>query len=347
MPLPPTAPYDTLETVTALVRVALADFIQNIQPNNVGTVNTDATGYIVTWVSGNQFNANFNGVTIQVNGLPYPVAMVLSPSTLRLGAQAPINQVGVAYSLVIPTGDFFADDQAYVLPTVNLAWRKLQKKLADKGHPRLESEILLVSLPIVANLDPASECWVNWSQFFDGKNLWSPATLPGCPTLPADFIAPLRLKERSSVTGEGQNGVVNYNVLRPMHPAPNSLKGRQKGTWNRYWDWREDAIYFPGSIVPMDLWTRYNALLPDIAVVGGGFASTPIPIMRCAEALAYYAAGIFVAPRGSLLAPEFEAKGDAAVDQITNAFAKLQQRASYSRRPWGSRWHRRGGIGLL
>jgi hypothetical protein len=344
VPLAPSAPYDTLATVTALARVALADFIQGIQPNNVGTVNTDATGYIVSWVSGSQFNANFNGVQIIVNGMPYTVAIVTSPTSLRLQQQAPPNQAGSAYSLVIPTGDFFADTQAYVLPTVNLAWRKLQKKLADKGHPRLESETVLSNLPIVANLDPVSECWVNWTQFFDGLNLWTPAAPPPgaqCPVLPPDFIAPLRLKERQYVSGEGVGGTINYNRMRDMHPAPNSLKGRQKGSRSRYWDWREDAIYFPGSIVPMDMWARYNAFLPDIVLAAGGFGATPVPIMRCAEALAQYAAAIFVTPRASLLGPNFEAAGDAAVDQITNAFAKLQQRASYSRRPWGSRGRRR------
>ena len=337
----PAAPYDTLATVTQLTRVALADFVQNIQPFNQGMVSVN--GQAVTWLSGNQFNANFNGVQIIINGVAYTVSMVTSPTTLNLLQNAGV-QAGKTYSLVIPTGDFFADNQAYVLPTIILAWRKLQKALADKGHPRVENEVLLQNLPVVANLDPASECWINWTQFFDGTNLWTPGAPPPsgpCPTLPPDFIAPLKLKERFYVAGEGTNGVINYNRLRDMHPAPNSLKGRQKGSWNHYWDWRGDAVYFPGTIVPMDLWSRYNAFLPDIAVADGGFASTPIPIMRSAEALAYYAAGIFVAPRGSLLAPDFEAKGDAAVAQITNAFAKLQQRASYSRKAWGSRCRRR------
>jgi hypothetical protein len=221
---------------------------------------------------------------------------------------------------------------------VILAWRKLQKKLADRGHPRLENEVLLTNLPIVANLDPASECWITWTQFFDGANLWTPAVLAGCPVLPPDFIAPLKLKERPYLAGEGQNGVTNYTRLGEMHPAPNSLKGRQKGCRSRYWDWRADAVYFPGSIVPMDMWLRYNAFLADIAVAAGGFGATLVPIMRCADSLAYYSAAIFVEPRASLLAPSFEAKGDAALDQITNAFAKLQQRASYSRKGWGSRY---------
>src|SRR5579859_659931 len=129
MPLPPSAPYDSLATVTQLVRTLLGDFTANIQPNNAGVVNTN--NLLVTWVSGNQFTALMNNTQIIINGAPNTVAMVTSPTTLNLVASAGV-QAGVAYTLVIPTGDFFADSQAYVVPTVNLAWRKLQKKLADK-----------------------------------------------------------------------------------------------------------------------------------------------------------------------------------------------------------------------
>lgn len=337
MPIPSPAPYDSLETVTSLTRTILADYIQNLNPNYVGTVSTNGTALL--WLSGNQFTAWLNGVKIVINGVPYQIVMVTSPTTAILLSTAGI-QAGVPYSAVVPSGEIFNNSQAYVLPTVNLAWRKLQKKLADKGHPRLEDEVDLFSLPVVANLDPISQCWINWTNFFDGKNLWSPATLVGCPVLPSNFIAPLRLWERQSAP----TGVINYSLLRPMHPAPNALRAQQKGSWNRYWDWREDAIYFPGSILSMDLRTRFNAYLPDITIAAGGFSSTPVPLMRCAEALAYYSAGIFVTARGSLLGPGFDQAGDMATDQITNAFAKLQQRASYSRRAWGSRGRRHQGL---
>jgi len=341
VPLAPSAPYDPLSTVTALVRVLLGDFIQNIQPNNAGVVNVNAGGLSITWVSGNQFTALMNGVAIVINGVPNTIAMVTSPTTATLVNQAAVAN-GLNYSLVIPTGDIFADTQAYVVPTVNLAWRKLQKKLADKGHPRLENTTILTSLPVIANLDPGVEQYITWSGFYDGVSLWTPATLAGCPVLPADFISPLYFEERQSVSGAtAQNP--NLNVFRRMHPAPNGLRSRAKGSWNRYFDWREDAVYFPGSILNMDVKGRYAAYLPDIAPAAS-FAATPVPIMNCADALANYAASIFVTPRGSLLGPNFDAAGDMAISQITNSYAKLQQRASYSRRPWGMRGMRRNSL---
>lgn len=340
MPLAPQAPYDSLATVTALVRVLLGDFIQNIQPNNAGTLTTDVTGFFATWQSGNQFTALMNNAPITINGVPNVIAQVTSPTTLTL-VNSFISGGAEPFTVVIPTGDIFADSQAYVLPTINLAWRKLQKKLADKGHPRLENTIIIPFFPVVANLDPGVECYINWQGFFDGVTFWTPATLATCPVLPQDFISPLKLEERQSLAGASPSNP-NLNIFRPMHPAPNGLRSQVKGSWNRMFDWREDGVYFRGSILNMDVKARYAAYLLDISVSGGGFLNTPVPIMRCAESLANYSASIFVSPRGGAqLVPQFEAQGDMATDQITNSYAKLQQRASVSRKPWGSRYRRR------
>jgi hypothetical protein len=342
MPLVPQAPYDSLATITQMVRALLGDFIQNLQPNNTGVVNVNAGGLSIAWVSGNQFTAPMNSVAIVINGVPNTIVMVTSPTTATLLNPAAVA-AGVTYSLVIPTGDFFADSQAYVLPVINLAYRKVQKKLADKGHPRAENVIVLTGLPPVANLDPAIEQYMNWTSFYDGANLWTPAVPPPsglCPVLPQDFISPLKLEERQNVSGATPTNP-NLNVMRPMHPAGNGLFSRAKGSYNRYFDWREDAIYFNGSLFPMDVKARYAAYLIDIAVAAGGFGSTPVPILGAAESIANYAAAIFVTPRGSLLGPSFDAAGDMALSQITNANAKLQQRASYSRIAWGQRGRRR------
>lgn len=274
----------------------------------------------MTWVSGNKFTALLNGVSILINLVPYMIQVVTSPTTLTLVGTAGV-QSGVSYSAVIPTGDIFADTQAYVVPTINLAWRKMQKKLDYASHPRMRNEVDIFSLPVTTNLDPASQQWLNWTGFFDGTSQQT------SPSLPQDFLAPMRLYERQSVTG------TNLNRFVPMHPVVDGLPSCQKGSCNGVWDWREDALYFVGSILPMDLRIQYQAFLPDIAVAGGGFGSTQIPIMRCAEGLAYYAAAIFVEPRGGAgIAPDFEAKGDMAIDALTNRNAKTLQRGSFRRR---------------
>jgi hypothetical protein len=325
-PLAVNAPYDSLATVTQLVRTILADFIQNQNPNFTGTVNTNGTA--VTLTAGTGFSALMNGLPIIINGIQYTVLQVNTVNTLSLYSSAGV-QNGVTYSSYVGSGDIFADAQNYVLPTVNLAWRKVQKKLADKGHPRLRNEVDILSVPVITNLDPISQQYISWTQFFDGT------AFQNAPILPQDFISPLRLWERQS------GMTIDF---RPMHPAGDGLWSRNKSSWNRYFDWRDDAIYFPGALLLTDLRIMYAAFLPDLGVLNGSFGTTPVPIMRSADALAYYTAGIFVAPRGGENAVAgFEAKGDAAVDQIVNSWAKLQQRASFHRRPWGWRGRGRGG----
>jgi hypothetical protein len=344
IPAPNPAPYDTLETITTLTRTILADYIAGLIPNPQGTCNVN--GVNVTWVSGPQFSIYFNGSTnfptpFVINGVLYTVFAVQSPTKLQLTQAAPA-QNGVPWMATIQVGEIFADSQAYVLPTINLGWRKLQKKLTDKGHPRLKQEAIIFNLPVMTNLDPGAEQWINWNFFFDGTEEQD------APVLPPDFISPLRFWERPSIGAPSPTNT-NLNRFIPMHPAPDSLRARPKGTWNRKWDWRNDSIYLPGSIVAMDLKTAYSAYLPDIVPAAGGFSSTIVPITRCADSLAYYAAAEFVNPRGGVLATTFEAKGDAGIDQITNQFAKLQQRASFSRRAWGrgGNGRRRSGYGML
>lgn len=339
MPLPVQAPYDTLATVTAQTRTVLGDYIQGINPSVAGVVNTN--GLAVAWVSGAKFSYLLNGQTMLINGIPYPVAQVTSATTLNLLSTAGV-QAGVNYSANLPTGDIFSDSQAYVVPTVNLAYRKLQQKLDLSSHPRTRNETVLYSLPVVGSLDPAVQQWVNWAQFFDGVNLYSQATPPpsgSCPLLPQDFQSPLELWERQSVG----IGVVNPLGFKHMSPTVGRLPDRVKGSWNGMWDWREDALYFIGAILPLDVRISYRAFLADIAV-SGSFGTTPIPIMRCSDALAYYSAGIFVEPRGAQQsAADFMAKGDAAVEIMNNRQGKLLEYANIRRRAvYTSTTQRRG-----
>lgn len=315
-------PYDTLATVTQLTRTVLADYIQGIVPAPQGTVNTNGTA--LTWVSGAQFTYFFNGAPISINGIQNQIGTITSPTTAILLTSAGV-QNGVSYVATIQTGEIFADTQPYVLPTINLGWRKLQKKLSDKGHSRLEPEVDIFNLPAITNRDPISQQRITWTGFFDGTSQQL------TPFLPSDFISPLRLWERPSVA----IGSVNFNRLSPMHPAPNGLRSKPKGSRNTYWDWRGDGLYFAGSLIQMDLRVRYSSYLPDIVQSQGGFGSTPVPILGSGDALAYYAAAEFVNPRGGIMGQTFEAKGDVAVDQLTNTFAKMQQRSSFSRKSWG------------
>ena len=320
MPFLPQSPYDTLATVTSQVRTVLADYIQGLVPNPQGKVNTNGTS--ITWVSGNQFTIYFNGAPILINNINYVIGAVTSPTTATLLTTAGV-QTAVAYTATIQTGEIFADNQAYVLPTINLAWRKLQKKLDYASHPRMRNEVTIFRLPVAGSTDPATYSYINWTGFNDGVN--QSAT----PFLPPDFLAPMRIFERVSVAINATN-TANFSE---MSPVADGLPSTAKGTYNRVWDWREDAIYFVGATQITDLRILYQAFLPDIAMAGGSFSSTIVPLMRSTDSLAYYAAAIFVSARGgAMLAADWEMKGDEATDALTNRQAKVLQRGSYRRR---------------
>lgn len=318
------APYDSLEDVAALTRTYLGDYIAGIDSAVAGVVNTNGTA--VTWVSGSQFTYLFDNVPLIIGGTPYIVAAVNSPTSLTLLATAGV-QTGVAFSGSLPTGDIFSDSQAYVLPTINAGWRELQRALDDKGYSRNRKETIISSIPVVADVDPSVQCYLDWSGYYDG------VTVNNSPFLPSDFLSPRTLWER-------QTGMqLKFN---PMRIAGDGLFDNVKGTWNQFWDWRDDKLFFPGSLLPMDFRISYNAFLADIVPVANGWAFTPVPIMRCAEALAWYAAKNFVIPRGgATLAPAYAQSGDEAADSLTKMDSKMKQRASYHRQAWGERGRRR------
>jgi hypothetical protein len=231
-------------------------------------------------------------------------------------------------------GDIFADGQSYVYPTLNLAWRTLQRKAALAGHARLEPRTVITALPVVNNTvaaDPAAEVYLSWSGFNDGVNL-----ITGGVVLPQDLMFPIKLGERQTST---------LYQFAPMHPATDGLPSVPAGSWYRWWEWRAvpnqggEALYMKGTVISMDLEMRYAAWLADIPAS----PSAPVPFMRCAEALAYYTAAAYVAPReaGPGKAEEFEQSGDKKLAELLALPAKqILQRATYRRIPAikGRRW---------
>ena len=232
-------------------------------------------------------------------------------------------------------GDIFADTQSYVYPTLNLGWRTLQRKAALNGHARLEAKTVITGLPVVnaaVQSDPATEVYLSWLGFYDGVNL-----ITGGVVLPQDLMFPIKIAERQTAT--------TFNFA-PMHPATDGLPSIPPGFWLKYWEYRAvpnnggEALYLKGSVVSLDLEMRYAAWLADIPAS----PTAPIPFMRCAEALAYYTAAAYVAPRegGPGKAMEFEASGDKKLAELLALPAKqVLQRANFRRIP-AIRGRRRG-----
>lgn len=227
-------------------------------------------------------------------------------------------------------GTLLDTTQAFTLQTFNTAWRKCQAVLAEKGYGRLIDEVIIHNLPVVASLDPAVQTWLSWSGFFDGANLTT------TPALPAGFSHPIKIWERWS----NQNAQFGDP---PMEKFLDGIPAMSKTTAIRFWEWRNDAIYMPGSQMVEDLRIRFVVFLPDIADSGNTpWFQQPVPIVRIADALSWWIiAELRQDEAAKLTATQ---KGEAALQRVFNLDVKADQRVnvrrlSRSARGYGRNWY--------
>lgn len=219
-------------------------------------------------------------------------------------------------------GDIISALNPFTQQYFNTAWRKLQEHLANLGYAAVTDEALIVAVPTVTSTDPASQTSLSWSGFFDGTNLQS------IPVLPSNLTMPLKMWERQT----GLNAV--FPLRANMEKILDGLPACTKLPCNRFWEWRANAIYMPGSTYSMDLRIRYCKFLADFSQSGSilWYAGT-VPIARCSDALSLYVCAEVALARPDLeLDPELfktEAQGAAAL--IMNRDSRANQRVNQRR----------------
>lgn len=218
-------------------------------------------------------------------------------------------------------GDLLADAQPESLPLFNLAWREFQDDLVDNGVEVLVKEAILPAFPPNTTNDPTAQVWCGWQQSFDGANYWN------TPVLPPDMVEPLRLWQRQ--TGSD----ANYTQINPVNDGLTSCLAT---SYMQGWDWRGDAIYMNGALQKIDLRLRYSAYFADFALANGNFPSTAqVPIMRSAQALAYYVVATFAGGRGSDYYSAILARGQDCIQKLINRTARKKQRGNHRKQPYG------------
>jgi len=229
---------------------------------------------------------------------PYDIAnTILNAARVRLNSDV---------ETLIPIGGELLDNtQPFIQQAFNSGFRKLQEFLADQGFARLEQEIILSGYPPLPSIDPAVQPWLDWTGSFDG------ATFSATPQLPQDFISPLWVKERPTGSVES---------FADMDRISNGMPSVPKVQWNLMWEWRDDKLYFPGSVRQMDLRMRYAAYLPDIADVGTTpWFMQPVPITRCLESMTNYLCAEICAAREQMdWAAAYATAAEMAAQQIFN-----------------------------
>ena len=219
-------------------------------------------------------------------------------------------------------GNVFADNQPYVFPLLNAAYRDLQDSLTDGGVETFIQTTQLFLFPPVNPIDPGTQVQLSYVGCFDGSSYF-----PN-PTLPPNMIIPLRFRERLSYT---------TNYFSDMFQVNDGLPSVIQTQCLRYWDWQSDKVYMPGATQFIDLELRYLAYLPDLTD-----GTSPVLILRSAQALAYLTAYQFAKSRGSPLAPELQADAMNEVNDMINRTAKRTNRGNHRRQGYGQKANSNG-----
>ncbi len=249
-----------------------------------------------------------------------------------------LNTVRTRMNDALPTlypisGKVLGNTQPFMQQVTNTGWRKFQNHLSNLGYQKLKGKAIITGLPLCGNQqDPATESYINWFNFFDGVNLFE------SPVLPDDLISPLTLSERVS----GQNA-----QFVPMTLALDGIPSYVKQNYNRVWEWRDDAIYFPGSMSVMDIQVQYVRRLPDFADVGGSrWFTQPVQIANALDAFAWFICSEIVNDTPDVQ-QAFLLLGQNAANQIMNRDIKLKQRVNVRRQPRSGGRGSRGAYGYV
>jgi hypothetical protein len=282
-----------------------------------------------TYLYGDTANAVLNTARSRVNDL------ILTPPGSPTGSDPgqQLTQVGGGTLLAETNPDGSLCLRTQII--FNSAWRKFQKDLGNLGYRLLIGDNLIIpSLPVNVNPDPAAQSWLSWNGFFDGTNFTT------VPSLPANFLAPLKIRERQSGTN---------SLFIPMLCSLDGLRGQFVRTvLNRQWEWRQNALYLPGATSLTDLQLRYITFFPDLTETTVGSATIPwyyqtLPVPRCLSALAWYVAIEVVFPRGDEQGySEARAEAMGEMELVFNDQARADQRTNNRRRPRGGSSRSRG-----
>jgi hypothetical protein len=217
-------------------------------------------------------------------------------------------------------GDILKVSQPFSRTYCNGGWRRLQHFLANLGYARLVDEIIISSVPICLNSDPASQCWIDWTGFYDGTQIWSDYALPQR----CSFV--LKIWDRVS----GYNAGWGEPLIESMDGLPAAFKYPRNGRF----DYRNDKYYFPGTTIPVDMRFRFGQYLPNFTTQGSTqWYQQPVPIVGATDALADFICVEACDGRDDVDSSTFKSRAEAEAKLIFNRDVRLKNRSNVRRRP--------------
>lgn len=198
-----------------------------------------------------------------------------------------VNDDGAGATGTVGEGQIIVDNPLISVKLQNalnsaLSW--LYTSLGNTGDPTLVADnYIVLNLPVVSGAngigspDPSAQVQLGYAGFFDGTQ-WHPTY-----KLPTNLYEPTRVWQRHTSS--------NLPYM-PVPQAQDGLEPNWQGNYLGAWEWRQDGIWFNGSIQPCDIRIRYRLKLPLFFGPSLNWANTYIPVQQCINAVAYKVAAI-------------------------------------------------------
>jgi hypothetical protein len=228
-------------------------------------------------------------------------------------------------------GQVFTDNPAispFTQPFLNSSIRELYRELRNVGQPALIKDNIIITglTPVnsptygLAAADPAVQVYLGVNGYFDGVTINPDLLLPG------DMVAPERVWERETNSN---------NPFLPMTQPQFGLSSRFQTPALGQWEWRNEAIWMCGSTQTRDLRLRYYCALPQYFSSTLDFAATCIPIIDCADAVAYKTAVKYATMLGSPGLADLKTDAAEQMRQLKLTHVRRQQSIDFNRIVYG------------
>lgn len=209
-----------------------------------------------------------------------------------------------------PAGNLFTD--GVLLPYVNSAYRKVQRALAAAGQETFLVDDVLLVVHAVTVVDPSQQVMIN------------DCTAPP-NQLPTDLLAPVTVWERANLSSDDFVEMTDLS-------SSGGLPSIEQGLMLRFWEWRQDGLWFVGATQDTQIRLRYQKALPDFT------DGTSVVLVRSSqEAIAYGGAAMAALARGSPLAEQWANAAADAIEDLIAATVRRDQRGGRRRQPFSAR----------
>jgi len=207
-------------------------------------------------------------------------------------------------------GNLFTD--GVLMPYVNSAYRKVQRALAAAGQETFLVDDILLVVPAVMVIDPSAQTVLNDS------------TAPP-NQLPTDLLAPTCVWERPNLSSD------DFEQMSDL-TGRGGLPSVEQGATLRFWEWRQDGLWFVGATQDTQIRLRYLKAYPDFTD-----ATSPVLVRNAQEAIAYATAALAGWARGSPLAEKWDEAASDALEDLVAAAVRREQQSARRRRPFSAR----------